>query len=140
MKKVISLLVVILIGISTSFASGKYSVNQTQIDDLFSNAVEIQSNHDFMTGDIEGINMSNAQLTDGAKNPWVALALCWVVGCFGIHRMYLGTDMPKVLFLYLCTGGGCGVVVAVDWVILIMAAINNDISPYVDNPKFIMWM
>ena len=40
---------------------------------------------------------------------------------------------------YILTCGGCGIVATVDWIVLLIGLINNDISKYVNNPKFFMW-
>ena len=62
-----------------------------------------------------------------------------VIGYFGIHRLYLGTS-PLNIVLYIVTGGGCGVVVAVDWIMLLLVILDKkDMGPYIDNPSFIMW-
>ena len=41
---------------------------------------------------------------------------------------------------YILTLGGCGIVATVDWIVLLIALVNNEgISKYEDNPKFFMW-
>lgn len=66
-----------------------------------------------------------------------ALLLNFFLGWAGIHRLYLGTK-PLTWIGYILTCGGIfGVVPLVDFIVLI---INNDnLSPYIDNPKFFMW-
>jgi hypothetical protein len=66
----------------------------------------------------------------------VAVVLCITLGPFGMHRLYLGTE-PQVPAAYTVTlGGGFGFVTIIDLLHLVFA---KDISPYRNNPHFIMW-
>lgn len=71
-----------------------------------------------------------------AENPRiVAIALNITLGMFGMHRLYLGTDV-KVPIIYTVTLGGGLVLWVADLVLLISA---KDITPFMDNPNFFMW-
>lgn len=71
-----------------------------------------------------------------ADNPrLVAIALNITLGMFGMHRLYLGTDV-KIPIIYTVTLGGGLVLWVVDLALLIGA---EDISPFMDNPNFFMW-
>ncbi len=72
------------------------------------------------------------------KDPVVAFLLAWFLGPLGIHRAYLGTSTGTIVG-YILTLGGCGIIAFVDWVMLLIGMVNNDISQYVDNPRFFMW-
>ena len=72
------------------------------------------------------------------KDPVIAFLLAWFIGPLGIHRAYLGTSTGTIVG-YILTLGGCGIIAFVDWVMLLIGMINNDISQYVDNPRFFMW-
>ena len=73
----------------------------------------------------------------GEKDPLVALLLDIFVGGLGIHRLYLGTETLTWVGYILTCGGIFGIVPLVD---LIVLAVNyDDISPYIDNPRFFMW-
>jgi len=117
---------------NTSFAND-YKIDNASIDALFVEALEMT---DFnFASDFGG---SSAMLS--APEPWVAFALSWVVGWCGVHRHYLGTKSSMwAIYLFTC-GGIFGIVTFVDWVVLLVGAINEDISKYVDNQAFIMWM
>ncbi|MFM7769970.1 MAG: TM2 domain-containing protein [Bacteroidota bacterium] len=65
----------------------------------------------------------------------VAIALNATMGYFGVHRMYLGTDV-KIPVLYSVTVGGGGVLWLVDLGILIGV---KDIKQFYNNPHFFMW-
>ncbi len=72
------------------------------------------------------------------KSPVVAFILCWAVGSLGIHRFYLGTKtMTGVGYILTC--GGLGIVTFVDWIVLLIGVIEDDVKKYVDNPRFFMW-
>ena len=115
--------------------SSAYTVDDASIDALIANAVEVNTLDSSMPFDFHG---SNAMLTSSA-NPWAAFALCWVVGGFGVHRHYMGTKNTMwAIYTFTC-GGIFGIVWFVDWVVLLIAAIDEDISKYTGNTKFIMW-
>jgi len=72
-----------------------------------------------------------------SENPrLVAIALDVGLGLFGMHRMYLGTDV-KVPIAYTLTFGGGGVIWLVDLALLIA---SPSIETYKNNPHFFMWI
>jgi hypothetical protein len=78
-----------------------------------------------------------AQFLQQSENPrLVAIALDISLGLFGMHRLYLGTDV-KVPIGYTLTFGGGGVLWLADLVMLIA---TRDITPYMNNPHFFMWV
>jgi len=71
------------------------------------------------------------------ENPrLVAIALDLTLGLFGMHRLYLGTDV-KVPVAYTLTFGGGGILWLVDLVLLIS---TPDIALYQNNPHLFMWI
>jgi len=71
------------------------------------------------------------------ENPrLVAIALDLTLGLFGMHRLYLGTDV-RVPVAYTLTFGGGGVLWLVDLALLIG---SDDIESYKNNPHFFMWI
>ena len=71
------------------------------------------------------------------ENPrLVAIGLDLTLGLFGMHRLYLGTDV-KVPVAYTLTFGGGGVLWLVDLVLLIS---SPDIESYKNNPHLFMWI
>ncbi len=146
MKKLFLLFSLVVLVSVVSFGNvNQYRVNDTQIESMFAQAeqVSLPASLDAQGVDMQGFEAISPIVTDVArksdKNAWVAFAICWGVGALGIHRLYLGTN-PWVVVGYICSGGGCGVVLTVDWVVLLIGAINNDISDYVDNNAFFMWL
>ncbi len=51
------------------------------------------------------------------KNKWVAVALCFFLGIFGAHKFYEGKI--GMGFLYLITGGLCGIGALIDFISLL---------------------
>lgn len=71
------------------------------------------------------------------ENPrLVAIALDLTLGLFGMHRLYLGTNV-KVPVAYTLTFGGGGLLWLVDLVLLIS---SPDIESYKNNPHLFMWI
>ncbi|MDD2412274.1 MAG: TM2 domain-containing protein [Bacteroidales bacterium] len=133
MKKLVFILIA-FVAYSFSVSANDYSVNELAIDQMFSQADELSSAE---FADFTGTNVQ-AQLS--SVNPWAAWALTWTagVGICGVHRLYLGST-TGVFLVYLCTGGGCGIIQTVDWVVLLIAAIDGSASRYEGNSKIIMW-
>jgi TM2 domain-containing membrane protein YozV len=74
-----------------------------------------------------------------SKDPVVAFILSTFLGGLGIHRFYMGTATLTGVG-YILTLGGCGIVAFVDWVVLLIALVQDEgIGKYTDNPKFFMW-
>ena len=69
------------------------------------------------------------------KDKATAVFLAVTVGILGVHRFYLGTSTTTMI-AYVLTFGGFGVITIIDIIQLIIA---DDISPFIDNPKFFMW-
>ncbi|HEY8403088.1 MAG TPA: NINE protein [Flavobacteriales bacterium] len=71
-----------------------------------------------------------------AENPrLVAICLNIALGLFGVHRMYLGTELYVPIAYTFTIGGGCVLWIA-DLVLLIC---TKDISPFFNNPHMFMW-
>lgn len=66
-----------------------------------------------------------------------ALLLDLFLGGLGIHRLYLGTKTITWVGYILTCGGIFGVVPLVDLIVMIVHSEN--LSEYVNNPKFFMW-
>jgi len=136
MKKFLS--IVLVLTFTAFFAdqsqAAKYKLNDAKVDALFETAPSAEMN----VFNAAAVGMDNiiTEEVEG-KDPLVAILLDVFVGPLGIHRFYLGTKTLTGLGYIFTCGGIFGVVPFVD---LIMLAINyEDISPYVDNPKFFMW-
>ena len=114
--------------------ASKYKLDDQKVDPLFENAITVDLD---LMGEA-GPNVQNFTFIEmGEKDPLVAILLDIFVGGLGVHRFYLGTKTFTGIGYILTCGGICGLVPLVD---LIVLAVNyDDISKYVDNPKFFMW-
>ena len=114
--------------------ASKYKLDDQKVDQLFENATTVDLD---LMGEA-GPNVQNfTSIEMGEKDPLVAILLDIFVGGLGVHRFYLGTKTFTGIGYILTCGGIGGLVPLVD---LIVLAVNyDDISKYVDNPKFFMW-
>ncbi len=133
MKKVLLLcLAIATLGISNSFASNNYYVDDAAVEEVFAQSVETFTQINLTTD----LRLNNAEFADD-KDPLVAILLNWLVGYLGIHRVYLD-GRPTLILIYFITCGGIFYIVPL--VDLITLIINyEDISAYIGNDKFIMW-
>ncbi|MBN1822325.1 MAG: TM2 domain-containing protein [Prolixibacteraceae bacterium] len=137
MKRLLQLLIIALLTISfSSVNAGNYKIDDNALDQMFAGANTI-SFAEMGAADLPGVADLTSSATSYNKDPLIAILLDFFMGPLGIHRFYLGTE-PLTGIAYILTCGGIfGLVPLVD---LIVLAVNyDDISPYVDNPRFFMW-
>ncbi len=130
------ILFALILGISaaTSTMSASYKINDSAIEKLF-NSAEKGTMSIMFNGLGDATDAPAAAVKE--KSAAAALIIDFFLGGLGIHRFYLGTKVMTGLGYILTCGGIFGLVPLVD---LIVIAINfDDISQYVDNPKFFMW-
>lgn len=131
MKKLLLTCAFALLGICAASANN-YVADDAAIDALVANSTEMVMEADMAAP-------AAATYVAAGKNPIVATVLSWCLGWCGVHRYYLGTE-PWMVLPYLLTGGGFGVVYAVDSVLLLVDALENRINgQYINNPRIIMW-
>lgn len=126
-----------LLGVNQLIAAS-YTLDEQKIDRLFDEAVEtsmITTLGDGLTELPAGFPAMAVASKD--KDVVVALLLDFFLGGLGIHRFYLGTKTMTGIGYILTCGGIFGIVPLIDFIVLIID--NDDISPYIDNPKFFMW-
>ncbi|MCZ4694208.1 TM2 domain-containing protein [Ancylomarina euxinus] len=117
--------------------ASNYQINDAKIDVLFEKAsTTIMMN---LTDMSSNLMTSTANLNSSlkAKDPLLAIVLDFFLGGLGIHRFYLGTKVMTGVGYILTCGGIFGLVPLVDFIVLIIN--YDDISQFVDNPKFFMW-
>jgi TM2 domain-containing membrane protein YozV len=136
MKKIIILSLILSMTALCSYGSTSsgYTANDKLIDQMFTKATETVNITftDLSLGDMTGTTTAG-----GTKNAGVALVLDFFLGGLGIHRFYLGTEVMTGIGYILTCGGIFGIVPLVDFIVLIINI--DDISKYVNNPKFFMW-
>ena len=136
MKKL--LLIAVIFSLTAMFAqnasASKYKLDDQKVDVLFENATEVDFS--FLTEEATK-NPNVTSMVMAEKDPMVAILLDFFLGGLGVHRFYLGTKTMTGIGYILTCGGIGGIVPLID---LIMLAVDyDDISKYVDNPKFFMW-
>lgn len=134
MKKVILCLIAVLgLGIAASAAS--YTIDEQSIDAMIEMAEEVSP----AAMEAQGATDVTIHLGNGAQ-PIVAflLSIFPVTGWLAIHRMYMGTSVLAVI-LNIVTGAGFGVVYVIDWVMLLIGVLDNNIGQYCNNGRWWMW-
>jgi len=142
MKKVLFTLFAVFAMSFCAFADNTdaYTVDDNAIEQLFAQSSEMNVS-DIANLSLPGFGTENApSLSTKRVSPWGAWAICWVVGVFGIHRHYMGTSGPMWLWYTITCGGIFGIVTTVDWVVLLVGAIQDNISAYCNNAQFFMWL
>ena len=81
---------------------------------------------------------TNSQLKE--KDPVIAWLISFPTGMLGLHRAYLGTSTTTVILYIVTAGGILGIVPMIDWILLLRGIQNGDISKFVGNRRFIMWL
>ncbi len=73
----------------------------------------------------------------GTENPKIVAALlALALGPFGVHRMYLGTELRVPVFYTLTLGGGLGILPLIDFFYILM---SKNQEQFKDNGKVFMW-
>lgn len=140
MKKLIFSLLVIVSGLLASTSQAKaetYFIDDNAVEQVFESAVVAPLTADFIAGNVNLPTETTATLK--SANGWVAFALAFIVGGLGVHRFYLGTATFTGIGYILTCGGIFGIVPFVDWIVLLVGAIKDDIGQYENNTKFFMW-
>lgn len=134
MKKVILCLIAVL-GLGIAASAANYTIDEQSIDAMIEMAEEVTP----AAMEAQGATDVTIHLGNGAQ-PIVAflLSIFPVTGWLAIHRMYMGTSILAVI-LNIVTGGGFGVVYVIDWVMLLIGVLDNNIGQYCNNGRWWMW-
>ena len=136
MKKIIllSLVFALTAMLNSNAKASSYTADDRLVDEMFARAPEAVN---ALLIDFTSSANSTTSMASGSKDAAVALILDFFLGGFGIHRFYLGTEVMTGIGYILTCGGIFGIVPIVDFIELIIN--YDDISRYVNNPKFFMW-
>lgn len=137
MKKLLfSIIAIFAIGIAAN-AANSYTISDEAVDTMIENCIEAPV---CAEAPAAALPSTPAVKIGQAPNAWVAFALSFipVTGWLAVHRMYLGTSVLPVV-LNILTGAGFGIVYVVDWVVLLIGAIDNNVGAYTNNPRWLMW-
>lgn len=141
MKKAI-LICAALFGMTiVASANSEYAVNDAAIDALVECSIETASVPvSFASADLEKVG-NEAKKVWNKKNEGVAVALCFVLGGFGIHRHYLGTAKWMWAAYTFTLGGIFGIVPLVDFVVMIIDLVTGEgMREFYGNEKFFAWI
>lgn len=144
MKKIVlSLFAVLALTFGAMAENGDaYTIDDAAIEQVFAQAAEV-SVGEISTIDMPGLTSPIEAATVptlSAANPWGAAFICFFLGGFGIHRHYLGTSNLMWLWYTITVGGIFGIVPLVDFIVLIVGAVDGDYGKYVGNGRFFMWV
>ena len=124
-----------ILAISVAANAGNYTVNDDAIDALIEASAEVTPLELMPEAPVPAA----ASLASGSPSPVAAFLLCTFLGEFGVHRHYMVTR-PWMWAIYVFTGFGIfGIVPLVDWVMLLIGLVDDNISQYVGNTRFFMW-
>ncbi|MBP5488755.1 MAG: TM2 domain-containing protein [Bacteroidales bacterium] len=134
MKKLILCMVAVL-GLGIAASAANYTIDEQSIDAMIEMAEEVSP----AALEAQGASDVTIHLGNGAQ-PIVAWILSFipVTGWLAIHRMYMGTSILAVL-LNIVTGAGFGIVYVVDWIVLLIGVLDNNIGKYCNNGRWLMW-
>lgn len=136
MKKILffSLIIAFTAICSTTVNASGYTADDNLIDQMLTQAPEGAS---VLFNDLTASGYTTSAFASSDKSAPVALLLDFFLGGLGVHRFYLGTEVLTGIGYILTCGGFFGVMPLIDFVVIIINI--EDISKYVDNPKFFMW-
>lgn len=133
----------LLCGTSSFAETSEYFVNDAAIEQSLEGGIQIMSD---ITSEKVADALAAAQGIQGQakiaadKSEAVAFILSFLVGPLGIHRIYMGTSAGVVVG-YILTCGGLGIVSFIDWIVLLIALVDDGktIDKYVGSKRFFMW-
>ena len=128
MKKILAVAVAIFAFVAVASAAN-YSVDESSIDALFTEAVAEASTSASASAGMDAQTRNIVALIVDMLGP----------GALGIHRLILGTNPINCLWYFLTVGGIFGIIPLVDWIMILLDLVNGSAS-YLDNPAFIMWL
>lgn len=136
MKKfIISLVAILALGIAANAAN--YSIDEQSIDAMIEAAAEVSP----LSMEAAAPAATDATIkVGGGAEPIIAFLLSAipVTGWLAVHRMYMGTSVLAIV-LNIVTGAGFGVVYVIDWVMLLIGVLDNNIGQYCNNGRWLMW-
>lgn len=135
MKKFLLALVAVF-AVSFAANAANYTMDESAIDAMIENCEEIAP----LALEAALPVQSPASVSSSEKTAVVSFILCTFLGGFGIHRHYMGTSKGMWAAYTFTFGGIFGVVPFVDWIMLIIGLVDDDISAYIGNTKFFMWV
>ncbi len=145
MKKLLVCMFALFGMVGLSFAD-KYELDNNAIDNAFNQATTLSLDNVDLSA-LNGLDMNlnlNSEIATmagaGGKNWGVAALLDFFLGGIGIHRMYLGSSDLMWLYYGITCCGIFGIVPLVDFIVIIVDGIDNNIGKYCNNSSYFMWL
>lgn len=144
MKNIVIILVVMFALLcNNNCKANSYTLDDSSVELLFNKATDISSSPfiDYTSIALFG----KKEVHEGTEDKQMVAGIVavaqfvTVIGWFiPIHRLYLGVGdaMEKILIGYICTGSGCGIILLVDAISLL---IDSEGTKYIENSNFLMW-
>jgi TM2 domain-containing membrane protein YozV len=139
MKKILALFafVAIFAGSQAKASTAEYIIDDQAVEAVFENGLQLSATA--LMENLQLADITNQTEIKADRQPVVAFILAWFLGAFAIHRVYLGgTAVLIPAYIFTCFGI-FGIVPLVDWIVLLIGLVNDDIAKYEDNDKFFMW-
>ncbi len=154
LNKIAPFFAFLFLSFSVAYAS-QYQLNESKVEDMFTNSTEIQINMQ----DVAGI-LQKTQLKNGSKDRMTAgiLGVIPCTGALGIHRYYLGHTTAGIVHTAIAVCGfGFVFIPVIGWIItgpiqtlnvisaivdgiMYLVADDNEFqSKYANNKKIIQW-
>lgn len=126
----------------------KYGLDNVAIDNAFNQATEISLDN----FDMSSLNLLDAKMSLNSnamsamqgrgsnKNAFVAALIDVFLGWIGIHRMYLGSSDWMWAYYGITVCGIFGIVPLVDFIVLIVAGVQDNVGQFCNNSNYFMWM
>jgi TM2 domain-containing membrane protein YozV len=122
--------------------ASEFYVNDVVVETMFAGASEVQAiTYDAAMDQISRLDlnqvngMAKTSIAPKDNEQLVAILLCFFLGGWAVHRVYLGSTPLMILWYFLTCGGIFGIVPLIDFFMLII----NGTDSFVDSDKFFSW-
>lgn len=122
--------------------ASEFYVNDVVVETMFAGATEVRAiTYDAAMDQISRLDLNQvngmAKTTIAPKDSEqiVAIVLCFFLGGWAVHRVYLGSTPLMILWYLLTCGGIFGIVPLIDFFMLIISGTDS----FVDSDKFFSW-
>ncbi len=132
------LALVAMFAITAVASAANYAADDAAIDAAIENAIDVNA---FNLGDTATAPLGAAYVAMG-NNDVAALLLTFFLGCFGIHRMYMGsTNLMWLWYTLLSFIAVGGIITLLDFVFELVGFVDGSgLGKFYDNPNLIMWL
>ena len=138
MKKLSSLLSIVWLTASMTFAANYYKINDAVIDQMFAQSEDVTLTFTDQLSSLYMINSVNFAALSEGKTVGGFLLRAYFCGFIALHRSYMGTGDKNLFFLYFCVPVAGMVAAFVDFWWVVFKG-EEALNKYADNPKWFVW-